>query len=347
MTTRRVAISVLAAGATLAAARPLRAQTLAPVQIGIVNTSSDAPFFIAQKLGYFREAGIEATTLAFAGAPQMIAPLGTGQLDAGAGAPGVPLYNAIVSKIDVRMVADKGTATRNHGYGPLMVRKALVESGRYKSPRDLKGMRFAESVPGSALSSTVNKLLESVGLEYHDVEHIFIGFPQQVTAFASGAIDAALTAEPNATMAERAGVAVRVLPNDKWYPNQEQAVVIYGSSFLRKQRELAQRFMLAYIRGARFFNDALVGGHLRGRTAKAVIDILVEATPIKDRTVFTDMVSNAVDPDGRMNTVTLAEDLNFFRNQRLLAGDIGVEQAIDNEFQVNAARQLGPYRPHR
>lgn len=341
---RRGALVALAAAATL---RPAAAQELEPVTIGIVNTSSDAPFFIADKLGYFKAAGISAKMLPFDGAPKMIAPLGAGQLDVGSGAPAVGLYNAILSKIDVRMVADKGSAPPGYGYGPLMIRKALVTSGRYKSPRDLKGMKFAESAPGSALSSTVNKLMQSAGLRYDDVTHVFLGFPQQVAAFESGAIDAALTAEPNATIAERAGVAVRVLPNDKWYPGQEQAVVIYGSSFLRRRREIAGSFMTAYLRAARFFNDALVDGHLRGRTAGAVIDIVTAATGIKDRSIFTEMTSNAVDPDGRMNVVTLLEDLNFFKLQGLVAGEIQPADAIDNAFQVAAARALGPYRPHK
>ena len=30
-----------------------------PLNVGVVGTSSDAPFFIADKKGYFKEAGIE------------------------------------------------------------------------------------------------------------------------------------------------------------------------------------------------------------------------------------------------------------------------------------------------
>jgi NitT/TauT family transport system substrate-binding protein len=343
---RRAAIAGLAVSSSAAALLPTRALATEAVTIGIVNTSSDAPFFIAQKLGYFKEAGLAVKITPFPGAPAMIAPLGAGQLDAGGGAPGVGLYNAIHAKIDVRMVADKGSAPVGYGYGPLMVRKELVTSGRFKSVRDLKGLKFAESAPGSALSSTVNKLLETAGLKYDDVQHVYLGFPQQISAFAGGSIDAALTAEPNATVAERMGVAVRVMPNDKWYPGQEQAVVFYGSSFLRQRREAAERFMTAYIRAARYYADALIDGHLRGRTAGSVIDIVMEATGLKDRSVLSDMTSNWVDPNGRMNVVAMAEDLNFFKLQGLVTGDIQPADAIDNTFQVAAAHALGPYHAH-
>src|ERR1700733_6696330 len=60
-------------------ARSASAQTITAVTVGIVSSSSDAPFFIADKMGFFRAAGIDAQFTNFDGAPQMIAPLGTGQ----------------------------------------------------------------------------------------------------------------------------------------------------------------------------------------------------------------------------------------------------------------------------
>ena len=343
---RRSAIASLAAAAAAFSAVPLAAQTLDNVTVGLVNTSSDAPFFLADRLGYFRDAGIAVKLLPFDGAPKMIAPLGAGQLDVGSGAPSAGLYNAISAKIKVKMVADKGSCPANFGYGPLMVRKDLVTSGKYKSVKDLKGMKFAESAPGSVLSSTINRLMKSAGLGYNDVQHVYLGFPAQVLAFAGGSIDAALTAEPSATVAERQGVAVRIMGNDKWYPGQEQSVVQYGSSFLETRHDVAMRFMVAYVRGARYFCDALVAGHIKGRNAAQIIDILCDATGQKDKTIYSDMVSNAVHPDGRMNAVSLAEDLNFFKILGVVQGDVSVAQATDASFQEAALAKLGPYKPN-
>jgi NitT/TauT family transport system substrate-binding protein len=141
---------------------------------------------------------------------------------------------------------------------------------------------------------------------------------------------------------------VRVLGNDKWYPYQQQSVLMYGSSLLRKRRDVAGAFMLAYIRGVRFFNDALVDGHIKGRTASTILDILTESTPIKDRTIYQEMVSNAVNPNGRMNIVSLADDLEFFKKQGLVTDPtMTVARAVDTSFVDAAVRQLPPYVPHR
>jgi len=344
---------VLAAGVAAAAALvpcSIRAQSASTVTVGFLGTSSDVPLLVADKLGYFKELGITAKFTVFDGATRMVAPLGTEQLDVGGGSPSVGLYNAISSNIDLRMVADKASVPPGYGFGPLMVRKELVTSGRYKSPRDLKGMKVAESTQGSMLAPALARLLGTVGLKYDDVQHAFLGFPAQVAAFSNGAIDASLLAEPSATLAERQGLAVRVLSNDKWYPYQQQSVLMYGSSLLRKRRDVAEAFMIAYIRGVHFFNDALLDGHIKGRTAPTVLDILTESTPIKDRTIYQAMVSNAVDPNGHLNVVSLSDDLEFFKKQGangVTDPTMTVARAVDTSFVEAAVRKLPPYQPHR
>jgi NitT/TauT family transport system substrate-binding protein len=318
-----------------------------PVTVGIIGSSSDAPFFIAEQFGYFRDVGIAASFVKFDGAPLMVAPLGVGQLDVGSGSPSAGLLNAVERGIDVRIVADKGRCAPGYGYGPLMVRKALVTSGAYKSARDLRGLKVAEAAQGGTSSSSLAKLLGTVGLGYGDVQHVYLGYAEQAVAFANGSIDASLSNEPSATLAERQGSAMRVAGNDTWYPNQEVAVVIYGKTFLRERRDVATRFMTAWIRAARYFNDALGGGHLRGRTASSVLDILVAATPIKDRTVYTQMVPQAVDPDGEVNAASVRGDLAFWKQQRWVTGNVTAEQAIDMTFSQAAAKALGPYKPRR
>jgi NitT/TauT family transport system substrate-binding protein len=246
------------------------------------------------------------------------------------------------------MVADKASVPPGYGFGPLMVRTELVKTGKYKSPRDLKGMKVAESTQGSMLAPALARLLATVGLKYEDVQHVYLGFPAQVAAFSNGAIDASLLAEPSATLAEHEGLAVRVLSNDKWYPYQQQSVLMYGSSLLRKRRDVGFAFMIAYVRALRFFNDALVGGHIKGRTAPVILETLVEKTPIKDKAIYQAMVSNAVDPNGRMNIVSLADDLEFFKQQGLVTdATMTVARAVDTSFVDAAVRKLPPYHPEK
>src|SRR5579862_6693984 len=147
------------------------AQTAAveTVAVGVTNSTSDAPIFIAERKGYFRDEGLDAKITEFRSAADMVAPLGAGQIEVGAGSASAGLYNAVARGIRIRIVADKASSPPGYGATKILVRRDHVESGRYRGIADLKGMRFAMNAPGVSNTSTLNTLLKSVGLKYSDV----------------------------------------------------------------------------------------------------------------------------------------------------------------------------------
>ncbi len=331
-----------AAGAVAATGFPniARAQTLDKVSVGIVNTSSDAVFFVADKLGYFHDAGIEVTLTPFQSTPMTVAPLGVGQLDVAGGSPSGGLYNGFARGINIRMVANKSSCPPKFGSSPLVVRTDLVKGGAYKTPRDLKGMKLAEPGPGGVTSAELFKLLVKNGLSYGDVTHVYMGFPDQVAALTNGAIDATLLDEPSASLAVERGVGVRVAANDTWYPYQDHGELLYGPSMIAR-RDVAMRFMVAYLRAARFYMGGIVDGKLRGPNASQIIDILTDMTQIKSRSLYSNMVSNAIDPNGKINTDSLSEDLAFYKSAGFCSADIKVTQLVDVDYQLAALKKLG------
>ena len=178
------------------------------VTVGITNAATDAGFFIADKKGYFRAEGIEIKTTAFASAAGMVAPLGRGQLDVGAGTVSAGLYNAVEQGVQLRIIADKGSVTDKLEYSRLVVRKDLADSGRYKTLADLKGMTIAAASPGSGSESSVNEALKKGGLKYGDVKVVYMGFPQMLAALINKGIDAAQSNEPTLTRGLRDGITV-------------------------------------------------------------------------------------------------------------------------------------------
>jgi NitT/TauT family transport system substrate-binding protein len=318
------------------------AQTLTPVTIGIANTASDVGFFIAQRKGYFRDAGITVNTLPFPSAVRMIAPLGTGQLDVGGGTVSAGLYNAVERGIRIRIVADKGSVREGYEFSTLLVRKDLVESGRFKTLADLKGMTVATAAPGSGSESSLNEALKKGGLAFADVHVVYMGFPEMFAAYRNKGIDAGITAEPTVTRALREGLVVRASPQ-VIYPGQQTAVVLFSEAFAAR-RTLAQQFMNAYVRAIRDYNDALKDGRLAGPNAGEIIATLNADTEIKDASTYADMTPFAVNPDGHVNAVTLKNDLAFFQKRGLVDSKASVEQVIDPSFAAEAVRALGPYR---
>jgi NitT/TauT family transport system substrate-binding protein len=330
---------LLLGGSVVLAADPIS------IKVGIVNASSDVGFFIADKKGYFKQEGINVSFVAFDSAAKMVAPLGVGQLDVGGGSAAAGLYNATARGIDIKIVADKGSTPPGYGFQPLLVRKDLVDSGRYKSLKDLKGMKIAGSAPGSASTSTLNEALKKGGLKYADVERVFMAFPQHVMALQNKAVDAAMTTEPSATRAIQSGAAVRVMGDDEIYPNHQLAVVLYSGTFIKSSPDAGKRFMRAYLRGVRDYNDALKDGKIAGPNADEVIAILVEYTAIKDAAVFRAIHAQGTNPNGRVHEPSLRNDLQFYIDEGQIQGKVTLEQTLDHSFVDAALKDLGDYKP--
>ncbi|HEX5997260.1 MAG TPA: ABC transporter substrate-binding protein [Jiangellales bacterium] len=314
----------------------------ATVRVGITRSASDAPFYVAQEKGYFEQQGLKAEFVPFDSAAKMIAPLGSGQLDVGAGAPSAGLYNAVARGVELRIVADKGSMPEGYGYMPLLVRKDLYDSGQVTDISDLKGLKVAEPAQATATSSTAKVMLESAGLGYDDVKHEYLGFPEHPTAFANKAIDAALTTEPSATVAEQQGVAVRLATPPDFYERQQLAVVLYGGKFAAEKSELGTCFMTAYLHGARDYVSALSEGKVTGEGADEIVRIVTGATGLKPE-LYRAIVANYVDPNGAVNKESLQRDYEFFEQQGWLEGEASIDELVDPSFAEAAAEELGSF----
>lgn len=336
-----------AAGVLAAAPATVRSAGIVTVRVGALNVGTDAPFLIADKKGYFKEEGIDVVFTTFASAGQMVVPLSSGQLDVGGGAPAVGIYNAAVRGIDVKVVADRASDAPGYGFDPLLVRTELIKSGRFKTPKDLKGMTIAGNQPGSVSTVALYELLKKYGLSWSDVTVVNLDYPAHVAALQNGKVDASITTEPEATEAVLMGGITRVMGDDAWYPNQEISVLIYGGSFIRERRDLARKFMRAYLRAVRFYIGALRGGHFAGPNAPDVIAILIATTGLKDPAAYKTLTPGYIDPDGKLNLASMRRDLQYFKDHGLVEGNVKVEDIVDESIVNEVAKEMGPYKGPR
>ena len=191
------------------------------ITVGATSSTSDAPIYIAEKKGFFQAEGLEVKVTNFRSAADMVAPLGAGQIQAGAGSASAGLYNAVARGIRIKIVADKASSPPGYGATKILVRKDHVESGRYKELKDLKGMKFAMNAPGVSNTSTLNTLLHSIGLKYSDVETVDLPLPDHVAALKNKSVDASASVEPAPALAIRNGDAVLIRSDDEILPNHQ------------------------------------------------------------------------------------------------------------------------------
>ncbi len=342
MTARSVGLALVAAWIGLVSPQA-RAQEQ-ELKVGVVGTTSDAPFFIAQAKGYFKDEGLTVAFIRFDSAAKMIASLGTGELDAGGGATSAALYNAAKREVSIKIVADKGRTSKGHAFEAFMVRKDLYEGGKVRSFKDLKGLRISVNSSGNSEAVLLNEALRLGGLTMQDIEPVYLGFPQQPPGMQNGALDASITAEPFITYMLRLGVAVKLMGVDEYAPDFQNAVTFYGAEFTKNKPEAAKKFMRALVRAIRFYNDALRDGKIQGPNADEVIAILTQYATLKDAATYRQIASHGVDPDGNVNIESLRTSWQYFKDTGQIDGSVSVDDVVDLSFVKAAVAELGPYR---
>ncbi|WP_076858386.1 ABC transporter substrate-binding protein [Bradyrhizobium mercantei] len=319
-----------------------RAQQPSIVKVGVLGSTGDVALHLAKSEGYFKAEGIEVDFVPFKSGAQMVAPLGTGQLDVAAGVVAAGLNNLSVRGVDLKIVSDRASMPPGHGYMQFLVRKDLVESGKYKTYADLKGMNIGTQSKGGAAESTLNELLKLGGLSFDDVNIAYLGHSELAVALGNKAIDAAFVTEPHATVALNQGSAVRIATGDQIYPNDVLGVMIYSGALMKNRAATAVGFMKAFLRACRLFDSAYKDGKmLTNEAADKVVAAYKGYTQLKDEALIRAMVPHGCDPDGKLNVDGMKKDYAFFKARGLIQGNVDIEQLIDMSFAERAVKELG------
>jgi NitT/TauT family transport system substrate-binding protein len=178
------------------------------------------PLTICERLGYFKEQGLDVTINDFRGGAQSLQALIGGSVDIVTGA----------YEHTIRMQA-KGQAIRaviELGRFPgIVVGLRKERAASYKSAADLKGTKIGVSAPGSSTNFFVMYLMSKAGLKPSDASYIGVGIgPSAVAAMKKGEIDAISNLDPMMTKLEQDG-DIKVVADSR---TEEGTRAIFGGS---------------------------------------------------------------------------------------------------------------------
>jgi NitT/TauT family transport system substrate-binding protein len=222
MSPMRVLLAVLSAALTFASAA--QAQTLEKKQITLGVGGKTAlyylPLTIAERLGHFKEQGLDVTINDFRGGAQSLQALAGGSVDVVTGAYEHTIRMQAKGQ-DVRALVELGR------YPGIVLGVRKDRAGAYKSPADLKGMKIGVSAPGSSTNFFVMYLLAKAGLKPTDASYIGVGIgPSVIAAVIKGEIDAMSNLDPMMTKLELDG-QIRVVADTR---TEEGTRAIFGGS---------------------------------------------------------------------------------------------------------------------
>jgi ABC-type nitrate/sulfonate/bicarbonate transport system substrate-binding protein len=331
-----LAIRCLAAAALVAAisVTPASAETDL-VKVGTFVSVADAPIFIAVEKGYFAQQNIRVELSQITSGALATTALASGALDVVGNAPSAGLFNAIRQGVDIKLVADKGSSSPGHGYIALVARNEIA--AEIKSASDLSGRTVAVAGFNTGVSNEVMmaRLLDPAGVRAKSINFISLSFADTLAALGTGRVDVGVLVEPLVTQAVEKGLGRIWKRVDEVYPGQQYTVIIYGPGIVGRP-DVADRFMVAYLRGARFYNDALAGRASR----EELVDILVKHTTVKDRSLYDKMVFPGINPDGYLNAEGMAEDIKWYVQAGQMQKDVDLKKVVDHSYVDRALKVI-------
>jgi len=323
----RSAAAVLAIVLAVVLASGLPAGAAETVKLGDLPAISNAGIYIAIDKGYFQERDVTVEIERFASAGKMTAPLATGQIDVSVGSPSAGLFNSIAAGMDFKIVADKGQVRPGYNFTPLIVRKDLVDSGKVKTLKDLKGLKIASGAKGINFDYFLAKMMEHVGLTYDALDIVYMSYPDGVKALASRAVDAAIAPEPWGAQAEKEKIGTRLFVTEQVpaLATFQVAAVMYSGKFIKERPKVARAFMAGYVQGLKFYSskgglkDPEVAGIL-AKHLKLPVETIQATFPVY------------LDPTGRPRVQDLATFQDWFHQMGWVKEKVPMDRVVDLSF---------------
>jgi len=331
----RSLVRVLALVATLAVAACSPGSSAAPsgsagassrtplvVGLGYIPSVQFAPFYLAEKNGWYRDAGLEVTFQNKID-PDLVTLVGQGSVDLGL-SDGTSVIPAVSQGIPIRYIA-----TVYGSFPSVVVAKA---SSGIRTAADLKGRKLG--TPGRYGSSWImlQALLKSVNLTTDDLQ--IVEYPDfgQAAALQQGQIDAATGfANNEPVQLAQAGIKVTVLRVDDVIPLQGPGLIA-GKSTLDTKPDAVRAFVAVTLRAM----DAIAANPDAGLdaaiatvpelgqnrdTQKAILQATIETWQSPRGTRF-----GALDAAGWESSITFMTDL------KLVPKPVTVDDVIDGRF---------------
>jgi NitT/TauT family transport system substrate-binding protein len=313
------------------------AQTRVVLGVGGKTAVIYLPLTVTERLGFFREEGLDVVIQDFGAGARALQALIGGSVEVVAGGYDHTIQMQALGRDIVAFVL----LNRYPGL-VLAVRKDL--ESEIRSISDLKGRRVGVTAPGSSTHIFVNYLLIKSGLRPTDVSIVSTSVgAQAVAAVQNRLVDAISNVEPAISLLSERGL-IRVLADTR--TAQGTRAVLGGEypfaslyttrAWLERNPDKAQRLTNAMVRGLRW---------MQGKTPEEIAAVLPEEYFLGDRALYLKVLKNSLEsfsPNGRFSdtaplrplTVLSAFDPNVARAR------IDLKRTYTNAFVDRALKMV-------
>ncbi len=292
------------------------------------------PLTIAERLGYFKEQGLDVEIQDFGGGAKSLQALVGGSVDVVTGAYEHTIRMQAKGQ-DIRAVIELGRFPAI----VLGVKKSLAD--KVKRAGDLKGLKIGVTAPGSSTNIFVNYLLAREGLKPTDVAFIGVGGgASAVAAMKQGTIDAMSNLEPVMSKLEQDGDIVTLFDTR----TEEGTRAIFGASnpagvlylkqdFIEKNPNTVQALTNAFYKTLKWLEKA---------TPEDVVKTVPEEYYLGDKQLYALAVQKSLASYSRTGVITpegqkAGYDLLAPFDAEIASAKIDLTKTFDGRFVAKAA----------
>jgi len=305
--------------------------TPTPVHLKVVVLPylSYAPLYFAQEEGYFKEQGLDVEFVRMDDTSESITSLAQGQLDISTGTIQISMLNAIRKGTNIKFVADKGYFDPNQcDYATWMARKELVDSGKLNDLKNLAGLKVQLGTAGTE-EYFFDQLVKDAGISSTDISAVDYPPPTMLESFQNGSLDLSFSAEPWVTRLRKAG-AVDWKSLNQYMANFPLSMIFYGPTILDKNPEAGKRFMVAYLKAVKQYNQ--------GKTDRN-IEIIAKSTQMKPDEIKS-ICWQSIKSDGSVDVQQILNFQNWAISKGYLQKPLTQDQLWDPQFIEYANKAL-------
>ena len=293
------------------------------------------PLTITERLGYFREQGLDVEISDFQGGSKSMQALVGGSVDVVAGA----YEHTITIQTKGQEVQAFTALGRYPGYAFGI---AKAKAAGYKSPKDLKGMKIGVTAPGSGTQTFAEYLLKKDGLKGSDVSFIGVGASSAAAAaLRTGQIDAISNIDPVMTQLEASGdiVIISDVRTTKGtletFGTPMPAATLYTTkSFVEKNPKTVQALANAMVKALQWLQKA---------TPEQVVETVPAQYHGTDRALYMASfmkIREGISPDGLFPKDGVENTLKMLRSTTagMESVNVRLDETYTNRFVEQALR---------
>jgi NitT/TauT family transport system substrate-binding protein len=331
----KTALSLALAAAVAVAApsyfSPAKAEA---IKIGVSKLIGYPGVPIAVERGYFKEQGLDAEMVFFDSAQPIAVAVASGDVQFGTAGMSASFYN-LAGQGQLKLIASSA------GDAPGFYNLAFVASnkayeGGLKSIKDLKGHSVAITQVGTSLHYAIGQAVRRDGLTMNDVTVKPLQSNTNVVAALTGnTVDAGvLPGAPILSPLAKGEFKLLAWAADV-SPNVTGSATFTSTREANEHGDTVKKFLVAYRHGMKDFADAFMnaqGKREDGPTAPAMLTLLSNFTGVA--TAEIDKAIPYVDPEGRIDAGSVADQIAWYKSQNLLKGDVEARQLIDSRYAI-------------